>query len=155
MVMWKGAHSMDFCESLVNVRKEKGISRKDFAEQLQIPYTTLRNYETGQREPGHKLLIKMAAILHVSVDELIGYQPQNKKASLYSSEAMKLAADFDGLDSHGQRILRLIADEEKLRCAEEAQFGSRPMIRAAARSGGVIEIEAIHPDEVSDSETIP
>ena len=54
---------MSFGESLVTIRSAKGISRKDFAEQLQIPYTTLRNYETDQREPGHKLLIRMATIL--------------------------------------------------------------------------------------------
>lgn len=71
---------MTFGESLMNIRKEKGISRKDFAEQLEIPYTTLRNYETNQREPGHKLLIKMAMLLHVTVDELIGYQPQYKNS---------------------------------------------------------------------------
>lgn len=71
---------MSFGESCMKIREERGISRKDFAEQLGIPYTTLRNYETGQREPGHKILIKMATILCVSVDDLIGYQAQNKKS---------------------------------------------------------------------------
>ena len=70
---------MSFGESCMKIREERGISRKDFAEQLGIPYTTLRNYETDQREPGHKILIKMATILRVSVDDLIGYQVQNKK----------------------------------------------------------------------------
>lgn len=70
---------MSFGESLVTIRKAKGISRKDFAEQLQIPYTTLRNYETDQREPGHKLLIRMATLLGTSVDELIGHQMQTKQ----------------------------------------------------------------------------
>lgn len=107
---------MDFGESLVRIRQGKGITRKAFAEQLEIPYTTLRNYETGQREPGHKILIKMATILHVSVDELIDYEPQNKKAQLYSSEAMKLAADYDSLDEWGKRQLRSVADNEMERC---------------------------------------
>lgn len=78
---------MTFGESLTRIRKERGITRKDFAEQLQIPYTTLRNYETDQREPGHRLLIKMAALLHVSVDELIGYQTQDTKKSPGAAEA--------------------------------------------------------------------
>lgn len=69
---------MSFGDSLTKIRKEKGISRKDLAEQLDIPYTTLRNYETDQREPGHKLLIKIANLLSVSVDELVGY-PGKKK----------------------------------------------------------------------------
>lgn len=146
---------MDFGESLVGIRQGKGISRKDFAEQLQIPYTTLRNYETGQREPGHKLLIKMATILHVSVDELIGYKPQNKKAPLYSSEAMKLAADFDGLDSHGQRMVRVVADEEKARCDEQVRTSSgTTKLYIAARDGSRMEVEVdgelILPEEDAD-----
>lgn len=112
---------MSFGESLTNIRKSKGISRKNFADQLEIPYTTLRNYETNQREPGHKLLIRIATLLQVSVDELIGHQPQNKKAPLYSSEAIDLARDYDGLDSHGKRVIRMVADEEKARCTELAQ----------------------------------
>ena len=59
---------MSFGDSLTKIRIEKGFSRKDLAEQLEIPYTTLRNYETDQREPGHKLLIKFANLLSVSVD---------------------------------------------------------------------------------------
>ena len=99
---------MSFGESLMSIRKGKGISRKDFAEQLNIPYTTLRNYETDQREPGHKLLIKMATLLQVSVDELIGYQPQNKKV-LNTTEAA-LGTELE------REVIRLagnLSDEQK------------------------------------------
>lgn len=32
-----------------------------------------------------------------------------------------LAADYDGLDAHGRRVVRLVTDEEKARCAEAAR----------------------------------
>lgn len=110
---------MSFGESLVTIRSAKGISRKDFAEQLQIPYTTLRNYETDQREPGHKLLIRMATLLDVSVDELIGYQPQNKTASSTLDEAVletdplrsTLLHNFDQLNQEGQERLAETSDD--------------------------------------------
>jgi len=106
----------------MRIREERGISRKEFAAQLEIPYTTLRNYETDQREPGHKVLVKMATILSVSVDELIGYHPRSiTKAPPYSSEAMKLAADYDELDRYGKNAVRAVADVEKARCVERAQ----------------------------------
>lgn len=63
---------MSFGENLVSLRESRGISRRQLSEMLDIPYTTLRNYETDQREPGHKLLISIAHIFSVSVDELIG-----------------------------------------------------------------------------------
>lgn len=110
---------MSFGESLVAIRMAKGISRKDFAELLQIPYTTLRNYETDQREPGHKLLIRMATLLSVSVDELIGYQPQNKTAPPTLNEAdseadplrSTLLHNFDQLNREGQEKLVDTSDD--------------------------------------------
>ena len=70
---------MNFGENLIAIRKTRGMSRKALAEKLGIPYTTLRNYETGQREPGHKILIAIACIFSVSVDELIGFKPPQKQ----------------------------------------------------------------------------
>lgn len=109
---------MTFGESLTGIRKEKGISRKDFADQLQIPYTTLRNYETDQREPGHKLLIKMAVLLHVSVDELIGYHAEATKESPDTAEAAPgdtlrstLLHNFDQLNQEGREKLVDFSDD--------------------------------------------
>lgn len=111
---------MGFGENLMNARKAKGISRKDFADQLDIPYTTLRNYETDQREPGHKLLIKMATLLSTSVDDLIGHHIETKTAPSLSDEAMKLAKDYDiNLDDWGQKAVRGLADTEIARCEAE------------------------------------
>ena len=44
-----------------------------------------------------------------------------KKASPYSEEAQDLAKDYDGLDDHGKRVVRLVADEEKVRCKADAK----------------------------------
>lgn len=113
---------MSFGDSLTKIRIEKGFSRKDLAEQLEIPYTTLRNYETDQREPGHKLLIKIANLLSVSVDELVGYQAKKENAPLYTSEALKLASDYDShMDDRGRETVRAIADFEIARKKAQEQ----------------------------------
>lgn len=125
---------MSFGESLTKIRKSKGISRKDFAEQLQIPYTTLRNYETDQREPGHKLLIRMATLLSVSVDDLVGYQLETKTAPSLSDEAMKLANDFDHqMDTWGQKAVRGVADTEVARHKEEQAMREAAGLREPPR----------------------
>lgn len=114
---------MSFGDSLTKIRIEKGFSRKDLAEQLEIPYTTLRNYETDQREPGHKLLIKIANLLSVSVDELVGYQAKKENAPLYSSEALKLASDYDShMDDRGRETVRAVADFEIARKKVQEQW---------------------------------
>ena len=111
---------MDLGESLTEIRKSKGISRKDFAEQLGIPYTTLRNYEKGQREPGHKLLIKMASLLSVSVDNLIGRQKETtdtKGNEAIPQEIELLVKRYRLLDDYGKEAVDSVLDVEWRRCA--------------------------------------
>jgi transcriptional regulator with XRE-family HTH domain len=64
---------MTFAERLREVRKSKGMTAKDMASKLNINYTTYANYENQGREPKYDLLCKIAAVLHVSIDELLGY----------------------------------------------------------------------------------
>lgn len=64
---------MTFAERLREARKSKGITAKDMASKLNINYTTYANYENQGREPKYDLLCKIAAVLHVSIDELLGY----------------------------------------------------------------------------------
>ena len=61
----------NFKENLVALRKAAGISQKDFAQMLDIPITTLSGYENGGREPKFDLLIKMARLLSVTIDDLL------------------------------------------------------------------------------------
>ena len=110
---------MSFGESLTKIRQSKGISRKEFAEQLGIPYTTLRNYETGQREPGHKLLIKMALLLSVSVDNLIGRQLEptmQKDGQATLQEMENLVKKYRLLDPYGKEAVDGVLDVESRRC---------------------------------------
>lgn len=69
---------MSFGANLISLRKRNGLSRQELAARLNIPYTTLRNYETDQREPGHRFLIQIAKMFSVSVDSLIGLDSKIK-----------------------------------------------------------------------------
>lgn len=111
---------MGFGANIISIRKAAGLTRNELAEKLDIPYTTLRNYETDQREPGHKLLIKLSELFSVSVDELVGnVHGQIKETSLYSNEALELANDYDKkLDSWGRKQVRAVADNELARMKE-------------------------------------
>ncbi|MDO4271943.1 MAG: XRE family transcriptional regulator [Candidatus Saccharibacteria bacterium] len=119
---------MSFGENLTALRKSRGISRKDLAEMLGIPYTTLRNYETGQREPGHNLLIQIAKKFSVSIDSLIGLDlnSSKEKTSSYSDEAERIAIDYDALDSWGKRVVRATLDIELERCSAQRNVVSFP-----------------------------
>ena len=70
---------MTFGERITELREEMGFhTRKSFAEKLGIPETTLRNYETNAREPGHTFLKQISDLFEVSTDYLLGLT--NEKA---------------------------------------------------------------------------
>ncbi len=116
---------MSIAERLVAVREKNGYTRKRLAEELGRPYRTITNYEMGEREPGHGYIVEIAKKFNVSTDYLLGKSddenPTNKKDPPYSDEAIQLAKDYDGLDKHGQRVVRVVADEEKRRMSRDAE----------------------------------
>lgn len=62
---------MTIGERIVEQRKKLGMTRVQLAQDLDIPHTTLRNYETDQREPGHKTLIALSQRFGVTTDYLL------------------------------------------------------------------------------------
>ena len=113
---------MSFGHNLTALREQSGLTRKELAERLDLPYTTLRNYETDQREPGYQLLRRMAAFFSVTVDELLGEGGAARPrpaAPACSEEALRVARDYEGLDRHGRNLTRILIAEEQKRMAEE------------------------------------
>ncbi len=49
-----------------------GISKKEAADTLHMPYNTYSNYEADLREPNSETLIKIAAFYETSIDYLLG-----------------------------------------------------------------------------------
>lgn len=82
---------MSFGTNLISLRESIGMTRNELADKLSIPYTTLRNYEKDQREPGHKLLIELSSIFSVPVDDLIGNPQKEEKMEFRIKEARESA----------------------------------------------------------------
>ena len=57
---------------MAELRREKGISMKQAAELLGLPYTTYVNYEKGTREPKSDTLISIAHLYNTSIDYMLG-----------------------------------------------------------------------------------
>lgn len=66
---------MNFRENLIQFRKAKYPSARKFAQALGIPYNTYLSYENPAKptEPRYEMLIKIATLLDVTIDELLGY----------------------------------------------------------------------------------
>lgn len=68
---------MDFKDNLKKVRELSGFTRVEMANHLNMTPAAYGAYELGKREPKLTKLCEIAALLHTSVDELLGYVPRN------------------------------------------------------------------------------
>ena len=57
---------------LKELREARGMTMKEVAQRLGMPYTTYVNYEKGLREPNSETLIVLADFFETSIDYLIG-----------------------------------------------------------------------------------
>lgn len=63
---------MEFSERLKNLRKQAHLTQVDVAEKLGISQPAYASWERGVKKPTQENLIKIAQILNVSVDYLVG-----------------------------------------------------------------------------------
>lgn len=106
---------MTFGERLTNLRKENGYStRKEFANFLGIPETTLRNYEKDEREPGHTFLKSISEKFNVSADYLLGLKSDKEKTDLYQlkESEYKLIKKYQSLDDYGRETVNIVIERE-------------------------------------------
>lgn len=64
-----------FSETLKKERTQRKMTQSAMAEMLGTKRSTYSLYESGKREPDLDTLQKFANILHITLDELIGYVP--------------------------------------------------------------------------------
>lgn len=61
-----------FNDRLNKTRKEKGVTAQQMADKLCINIRSYRAYESADRSPNLEILVKIADILNVSTDYLLG-----------------------------------------------------------------------------------
>ena len=59
------------------LRQAMGISMKEAARRLGLPYTTYVGYEKGTREPAADTLLSLADFFGVTLEYLLGREPQS------------------------------------------------------------------------------
>lgn len=109
---------MTFGERITQLRKENGYStRKSFAEKLNIPETTLRNYETNEREAGHTFLKQMSDFFDVSCDYLLCLTDEREKTKSYDlkSSEYSMVEKYRFISTHssdGATVVDTVLDRE-------------------------------------------
>lgn len=62
---------MEFCEKLQELRKKRGLTQEELAEQLYVSRTAISKWESGRGYPSIDSLKAIAKYFSVSVDDLL------------------------------------------------------------------------------------
>jgi len=78
---------------IINKRREKGLTQDDLASYIGVSKASVSKWETGQSFPDITFLPQLAAFFNISVDELMGYEPQMSKEDIRKLY-LSLSSDF-------------------------------------------------------------
>ncbi|MCL2570791.1 MAG: helix-turn-helix domain-containing protein [Defluviitaleaceae bacterium] len=67
---------INLSRTIIVKRREKGITQDQLAQFIGVTKASVSKWETGQSYPDITLLPQLAAYFNISIDELMGYEPQ-------------------------------------------------------------------------------
>jgi len=79
-------------ENLKYLRVKNNYSQQSLSDALDIPRTTLGDYERGKTEPNIAMLIRLARLFDVTIDELITKDLSHGEYEILKSEVLKVLA---------------------------------------------------------------
>ena len=97
----------EFGARLMELRKTAGFNRQEFCEKCGVALSTMANYEQGKRIPYADTAVKMAQILDITVEELIG--TQNPELSMAQEEAIDSMREINGRKG-AERLRKMYAE---------------------------------------------
>ncbi len=88
---------VDFGKRLRALRKEKKLTQKQLGNLIGVQDSVISFYELGDRMPSPEIIARLATVLHVSADYLMGLDRHN-------------TVDLSGLDNTDVELVRHLAD---------------------------------------------
>ena len=96
-----------FSENLKTLRKQKGFSQEELASRLHVVRQTISKWEKNLSVPDADTLIRRAAILGVSVSELLGSKIETENGNVTNDVAEQLSRINEQLAIKNRRSRRI------------------------------------------------
>ena len=94
----------DFAQTMSLLRREKGVSQRTAASELNISQALLSHYENGAREPGIPFICRACEYYGVSADYMLGIS-DDKASSGKQGEIKELLQEMRALFEKCESIL--------------------------------------------------
>ena len=110
--------------NLVSAMEKANINQVQLGEKLGVSKGTVNNWTRGNNSPDVDMVPRICKILGITIASLYAPTKFEKPDDLprqvpdrkCSKEAFQIAQDYDVLDAHGKKMVRMVTDEEKARC---------------------------------------
>jgi len=100
----------EFAGRLKLLREARNLTQARLADLLSIDPRAYNRWERGSSTPQLETLIKIADVLQVTLDELVGRKPPSEEVKLKNFELHTLCQQADNLPDADQQALILVID---------------------------------------------
>jgi transcriptional regulator with XRE-family HTH domain len=128
---------VEFGKKLAEIRKERKLTQGQLAELLEIQPAVISRWENGVSKPQFDFVLRLAEVLEVSFDELLGEPQQGRerpKFEIRNRRLKELCRQVDRLDPQDQDVICHVMDSLIRKEQIKSIVGSRPSrVRTADR----------------------
>ena len=102
--------NIDFGKNLAALRVNAGLTQKQMAEKIGIPASLVTDYERGRLRLHADLIVKIAKILNISADAILGLNNTVSTQDEISLRLTKRMKKIDQLSEFKKKIILQIID---------------------------------------------
>lgn len=126
----------DFAQRLRELRTQRQLTQGRVAELVGVGLRVYHRWERGGAAPHFEALLKLADVLGVSLDELVGRQDAPDEARIKNAELHQLVHEVDQLPDNEQQALILVIDSIVKRAKLHRLASTSPRKRATSSVRG-------------------
>lgn len=110
-------------------RQKANISQEELAVKVGISRISMSNYERGERTPPVDIFLRIAQALHVSTDELLGYDPEQDELTkcINTCRNAGLIIDPFRVQALNNGVVGVYQNQETFEQAQQARTKGNPM----------------------------
>lgn len=98
-------------DNIKKYRRKKGLTQEEMAQKLHVVRQTVSKWETGKSVPDAEVLIRMAEVLDVSVNELLGIESVQGNMDEVAEELIRVKERLE--EQNRREILTKKVDEKR------------------------------------------
>ncbi len=92
-------------QRLARLRRERGLTQVELAQMIDVSQPVLSDYERGTLRLHGQLIARLARILRVSADELLGLEPTKSQGAAGNRRLLRRLQQLEKLPKRDQQAL--------------------------------------------------